>query len=121
MSGEREIADFIEDMIQACEDILAETGTLSCDEFASDRRLHKAVIRDLEVLGEAAGRIPPELRRRFPGVAWRMLTAMRNRLIYGYFGVDLSVVHATAVQDLPALLPELRRLKAALDADGAAG
>jgi uncharacterized protein with HEPN domain len=116
VTDERDIADFIDDMINACEDIVAETRELSLEEFTRNRRLHKAVIRDLEVLGEAAAKLPQSVRQHCPEIAWRLLTAMRNRLIHGYFGVDLGIVLATASADVPALIPHLRRLRARLDA-----
>lgn len=103
-------------MIQAAEDILAETAGLDLPTFLADRRRQKIVIRDLEVLGEASRKIPAAVRGQFPKVAWRQIAAMRNKLIHEYFGVDGAIVHATATQDIEPLLVELRALRASLDA-----
>lgn len=69
---------------------------------------------NLTVLGEAAAQLSPELKDRFPEVAWRHASRLRNRLVHGYWSIDLDIVHATARQQLPAFTADLRRVLAAL-------
>ena len=75
-----------------------------------DRMLLFAVLRAVEVLGEAAGRISEETRMNHPDIPWIAATSMRNRLIHGYFDVNTEIVWKTATSELPALLPRLRVL-----------
>ncbi len=75
-----------------------------------DRQLLFAIVRAIEVAGEAAARISSESRALAPDVPWRSLVSMRNRLIHGYFDIDRSIVWKTAREELPALLPALRAL-----------
>jgi uncharacterized protein with HEPN domain len=65
--------------------------------------IQDAVIRNLEVIGEAVKHLPPDLRRRHPEVPWRSITALRNVLIHEYFGVDLEIVWRVVQRRLPAL------------------
>lgn len=102
------------DMIQACEDIVEATDGVGLAAFMADKLRHKAVVRDLEVLGEASRLVPPEVRALAPEIAWPIMSAMRNRLIHGYFGVDLAIVHTTAQRRIPELLESLRSLIARL-------
>lgn len=60
--------------------------------FFDDSMVQDAVIRNLEVIGEAVRSLPPELKRRHPEIPWRSITALRNVLIHEYFGVDLEIV-----------------------------
>jgi uncharacterized protein with HEPN domain len=62
-----------------------------------------AVVRSLEVIGEATGKIPNEVRMKYPHVPWEEITGMRNRLIHEYFGVDLDIVWQTIQEDLTPL------------------
>jgi uncharacterized protein with HEPN domain len=111
----RDVRFYLADLIQAYEDIEDTVANVSESAFMADRLRQKAVIRDLEVIGEACRHIPDELRRMADGVPWERIVAMRNRLIHEYFGVDVGVVYATAVDRVPELLAELRRLAATLD------
>jgi len=77
--------------------------------FLADELRSLAVVRLLEVVGEAANSVSEELRNRYPDVPWRQVIAMRNRLIHGYFDVDLHIVRDTVLEDL-------RPLTTALDA-----
>ena len=68
-------------------------------------------MRNLELLGEAATHIPLELRDAFPAIPWRQIIATRNRLIYGYLGIDNDTLWSIIRDDIPGLLPELQKLK----------
>jgi uncharacterized protein with HEPN domain len=68
------------------------------------------VIKDIEIIGEAASKVSAELRACEPTLSWADIIAMRNRLIHGYFDVNLEVVWTTVEQDLPALVRDVRRL-----------
>ena len=83
---------------------------LSPEAFAGDRRTVDAVVRNLEVIGEAARHVPEEARAQFPEVPWADMADMRNVLIHEYFGVDLQILWKTVSVDLPAILPALLRI-----------
>lgn len=70
----------------------------------TDRQLLLSVVKDVEILGEAASRVSPELRALHPEVPWAVIVAMRNRLVHGYFDIDRDVVWNTVAADLPPLL-----------------
>lgn len=80
----------------------------------SDRMLLFAVVRAIEVMGEAAARLSDETRARVTTVPWKAIVGMRNRIIHAYWDIDTEIVWKTAVEEVPALLPLLR---AALDGE----
>lgn len=73
----------------------------------SDRMLLFAVVRAIEVIGEAAGRVSDEVRADNPSIPWTAIVGMRYRLVHGYFDIDKSVVWRTATEEIPALLAQL--------------
>jgi uncharacterized protein with HEPN domain len=79
--------------------------------FMADRRTQSAVIRQLEIIGEAVKNLSIELTAREPGVPWRQIAGTRDRLIHGYFKVDLEAVWAMVEQDLPTLRVEVKRIQ----------
>lgn len=85
------------------------TGRQRAD-LDTDRMLLFAVVRAVEVIGEAASKVSEETRAQAPGIPWGGIVSMRNRLIHGYFDIDTEIVWKTATDELPALLPELRAL-----------
>ena len=87
----------------------------SRSDFHSNRLLQDGVIRQIEIIGEAAKRISEERRNQAPAIPWKDLFGMRNKLIHQYFGVDAETVWLTAVEDLPELKTELQKLLASLD------
>jgi uncharacterized protein with HEPN domain len=76
----------------------------------SNRMLSLALIRSIEVIGEAAAQVSAETRAANPGIPWPSIVAMRNRLIHAYFDVDLDRVWETVTDDLPPLVRELRQI-----------
>lgn len=103
----------LEQMIDAAEETVALVRDGGVDELRADRQRRDAVLWNLTVLGEAAAQLSPELKDRFPEVAWRHASRLRNRLVHGYWSIDLDVVHSTATNQLPAF-SDLRRVLATL-------
>jgi uncharacterized protein with HEPN domain len=98
------------DMALAADDACAFLRGLDEAAFMASRLHQAAVIRCLEVIGEAAGKVSAESRASHPHSAWREITAMRHRLIHGYNDVRLDVVWTVATAKLPELRHALRRL-----------
>ena len=76
----------------------------------TDRKLNLALVRLLEILGEAANRVPPEDRSNHPQIPWSQLISLRNRLIHGYDQVDFDILWQIVTRDLPALESELGKI-----------
>jgi uncharacterized protein with HEPN domain len=100
----------IEDIVESASAVQEYLRGLSYEEFAADRRTVDAVVRNLEVIGEASRHVPEEVRALFPEVPWMDMADMRNVLIHEYFGVDLHILWRTASVDLPAILPDLKKV-----------
>jgi uncharacterized protein with HEPN domain len=79
-------------------------------DFESDQMLLFAVVRAIEVLGVAASKVSEDTRSACPEIPWSAITDMRNRLIHGYFDIDVDIVWNTASLEIPALLSDLRRI-----------
>ena len=74
----------------------------------SDRMLVRALTKDIEIVGEAAARVTLETKQAIPSIPWQSIVTMRNRLIHGYFDIDLDMVWSTVTEDLPPLLTEIQ-------------
>ena len=81
----------------------------------TDRKLNLALVRLLEVLGEAANRVPPSDRAQYPQIPWLQLISLRNRLIHGYDQVDFEILWQILTRDLPVLTRELEKIVSAAD------
>jgi uncharacterized protein with HEPN domain len=105
--------EYLRHMLVEAEFLTAQTETLSRTEFLENEVLRRALVRSLEVIGEAARQVPPEFRVRYPQIEWRVMAGMRDRLIHGYFGVDYDIVWSTATRDAPSLKRHLEQILAA--------
>ena len=76
----------------------------------TDRVLRLALVRLLEIVGEAAGRVSNDLQAQHPQIAWRLIISLRNRLIHGYDAVDMDILWQILQQDVPTLITELKKL-----------
>lgn len=107
----REWGDYLDDILQAISEVKAFTRGHTYRSFSKDRKTINAVIRSLEVMGEAAKRIPDEVRANHPEIPWKRMAGMRDKLIHEYTGVDLEMVWDVAQEELPPLKPLLEKLK----------
>lgn len=103
MSKGREISDYIADIHGAIIEVEEFTCGMSYDEFILDKRTINAVIRSLEVLGEATKHIPAGFRSTYPDIPWSKMAGMRDVLIHDYMGVDLKTVWLVALERLPEI------------------
>ncbi|MCU0647062.1 MAG: DUF86 domain-containing protein [Gemmatimonadaceae bacterium] len=92
-------------------DFLVEVrATLTRELLETDPILQRAIVRSLEIIGEASKRLPSEIRDTNPTVEWRAMARMRDRLIHDYFGVDLDIVWRVLQVNIPALQHEVQRI-----------
>lgn len=103
MPEERLLQDYLNDMIESINDIKDFTTGITLEEFARDRKTVNAVVRSLEIIGEAANKIPSDILKNYPEIPWPEIIGMRNRLIHEYFGVDLDIVWQTIEEDINPL------------------
>ena len=111
MSKGREISDYLDDIITAISDTEEFIHGMSYETFAADKKTINAVIRCLEVLGEAAKHIPTSFRKKHPDLPWSKMAGMRDVLVHDYMGVDLKTVWKVAQERLPELKPLLKGSK----------
>jgi uncharacterized protein with HEPN domain len=101
----------LEDILDALEKIQEYTRDLDQKKFALDQRTIDAVIRNLEIIGEAARHIPDFVVQDQQDVPWKYMRDMRNLLIHEYFCIDTSIIWETVLNDLPPLKDRLKKLK----------
>lgn len=98
----------IQHMIDGSRDVASFIAGRERAELDSDRMLLYAVVRAIEIIGEAASKVTEETRASMPAVPWKALTGMRHRLIHAYFDIDRDVVWKAAVEEVPELLATIR-------------
>ncbi|OGW36765.1 MAG: hypothetical protein A2Y97_13660 [Nitrospirae bacterium RBG_13_39_12] len=107
MYEHKDIVDFLEDALGAMEKTEQFVAGMSYEDFIKDDKTVFAVIRALEIVGEAIKHIPQNFRKDFPNIPWRDISGMRDVLIHDYFGVDLVTVWETIKTNLPKTKPLL--------------
>ena len=99
---------FLADILDSIDAIREFTEGMDFDTFVEDRRTRAAVVRYLEVIGEAVKNLPADIREAHPDVSWHAMAAMRDRLIHAYFGASDRIVWDTVQEDLPVLEARVR-------------
>jgi uncharacterized protein with HEPN domain len=107
----------IGEMIDAAEQAVQLVNGLDLVELEGDRQRRDALQWNFTVLGEAANQISDETKARFPDIPWAQPTRLRNRVIHGYWSIDLEILHTTAEDHLPTFIGQLRSALAELQSE----
>jgi uncharacterized protein with HEPN domain len=106
----RDASVYFEDILTASARIATYVEGLSRESFGQDSKTVDAVVRNLEIIGEAVKQLPPEVRQQAPDVEWTKIAGLRDVLIHAYFGVDLDIVWDVVANKVPELAGRVRQL-----------
>lgn len=106
----RDYRVYLEDIAQAIEKINSYTSKLTSGQFSEDSKTIDAVIRNLEIIGEATKKIPENVRSKYPDVDWKKIAGLRDILIHEYFGIDIEIIWDIMKNKLPFFRKQVERL-----------
>ena len=106
----RDFLVYIDDILNAMDQAEIFVAEMSYEQFENDLRTTYAVTRALEIVGEAAKRLPPDFRDLYPDIPWKDMAGMRDRIIHGYDMVDLRIVWDVVKQDIPQIKPLIQQI-----------
>ncbi|WXG47560.1 MAG: DUF86 domain-containing protein [Candidatus Atabeyarchaeum deiterrae] len=106
---------FVEHMLESMQMIEEYVGRTTREQFMSSRLTQDAVIRRIEIIGEAAKNVPEDVKKSYPSIPWKRIAGMRDILIHGYFGVDLGLTWKVASEELGELKSKIMKVKKNLE------
>lgn len=109
--------DYFDDIIDAAEKIKRYTAEMNFNEFVADEKTVDAVLRNFEVIGEAAKNVPADVRQEYDEVPWSEMAGMRDKLIHGYATVDLQIIWMTVEKEVPTLEEQVKQVRGELDTE----
>jgi uncharacterized protein with HEPN domain len=112
--SERDLV-YLDSLVDAADAIRDFIGSRTKEEFFAQRLVRDAVLRNLEVLGEAAGRVSAELQLAHPKVEWKKASGMRNHLAHGYLTLNMNLIWDTVKSDVPSIGEQVRAIRSKLE------
>jgi len=109
---ERSTLELLDDIHEAIRKIIDYTADRDCESFTNDSMCTDAVLRNFEVIGEAAKKIPVNMRNSHPEIPWERMIGLRNIVSHEYFGIDFSIIWQiieSSLSDLPSLISEMQK------------
>jgi uncharacterized protein with HEPN domain len=110
MPKKRNIKLFFVDILEALQSIKEYTQNMDYGDFIKDKKTRDAVVRNLEIIGEATKNIPDEIKETYPEINWKVIAGMRDKLIHEYFGVSNQIVWETITNDLPVFESQIEKI-----------
>ena len=113
--NKRELGDYIQGILEALGEVEDFTTGMQFEDFVKDKKTINAVVRSLEVIGEATKKIPDSLREKYSKIPWKRMAGMRDKLIHEYFGIDLEIVWEVIDNELPPIKPLIQKVLEDID------
>jgi uncharacterized protein with HEPN domain len=107
---QRDYRAYLEDILEAAGAAREFVAGMGKDELDKDRRTRDAVVRNLEIIGEAAKKLPDQTRRDHPEVEWKKIAGLRDILVHDYFGIDMDIVWDIVQNKLPVLVEQIQHI-----------
>jgi len=111
------VGDYVQDILEAIIEVKDFTAGMGLGDFVNDKKTINAVVRSLEIIGEAAKKIPGDMREKYPDIPWKGMAGMRDKLIHEYFGVDLDIVWEVINVELPPIKPLIQQVLEDVDSE----
>lgn len=105
----------IENIWESIEKIERYVSGLDHDAFLGDEKTVDSVVRNLEIIGEAANRLPADFKGLHPEIEWQRIVGLRNRIVHGYFGIDLDIIWEILKKELPNFKADVACLRRTFD------
>jgi uncharacterized protein with HEPN domain len=106
----RDFGDYIQDIQDSIDDIESFTKDMNFRQFSKDKKTINAIVRCIEIVGEAAKKIPKRLRTEYPDIPWKKMAGMRDKMIHEYFGIDLEILWKVTKDEMPALKKSIKNM-----------
>jgi uncharacterized protein with HEPN domain len=100
----------LNDILESAIKIKIYTENLSLEDFLNDDKTVDAVVRNIEIIGEATNRINPKIKEQYPKIEWKRIKGLRNRIVHDYFGIDYEIVWSIIENDLDKLIEEIEQI-----------
>ncbi len=113
---ERDYRDYLNDILECINDIESFITGLTFEEVVNDKKTFNAVVRSIEIIGEASTNVPQNICNKAPDIPWAKMKGMRNRLAHEYFGIDNQTLWITASEDIPTLKEDIENLLKIIEA-----
>lgn len=102
--------DYLQDILDAVNDIESFVGNMSYEDFKKDKKTLNAVVRSIEIIGEASKNIPGALKAKHKELPWKRMIGMRDKLVHAYFGVDVEILWKAIKEDIPPLRKSIQKM-----------
>jgi uncharacterized protein with HEPN domain len=109
--SKRPVDLLLDDICEALDRIEQYTSGMSFDVFSKDHKSVDAVVRNLEIIGEASNRLPADFKGSHPQIEWHKVVGLRHRIVHEYFGIDLQIVWQILQKDLPSLRQAISQIR----------
>jgi uncharacterized protein with HEPN domain len=106
----RDYRDYLQDILDAVNDIENFVDKMSYEEFNKDRKTLNAVVRSIEIIGEASKNIPENMKAKYVELPWKQMAGMRDKLIHAYFGLDVETLWKAVKENIPPLKKSIQKI-----------
>lgn len=106
----KDLHEYLRHILDECSYLTSVKAELSYDTFVESETLKRAVVRSLEIIGEATKKISPEFRDKYPSINWKSMAGMRDRLIHDYMGINYKIVWDVIINKIPELQRQISKI-----------